>query len=72
MPESNQPTITLDHLRRLGLCAKGARQMVVNEYGKEVWRRLVRGGIPVDEARDIQHPDVQAAVKLAIEEFNGK
>jgi len=69
MQVSDEPIVTIDHLRSLGLCAKGARDAAVALYGIEGWKRFVREGVPARLLADSQHPDIQAAVALAKREF---
>jgi len=69
--DPNQPVVTSEHARKLHLCSKGMRRVVVRLYGKEAWRRFIlHGGIPVSELEAATHPDIKAAVTLAKEEFN--
>jgi len=67
---ANEPVVTSEHTRQLHLCSKGMRAVIVQLYGKKLWRKFIlQGGALVSELEPVSHPDILAAIELAKKEF---
>lgn len=57
--------VTLDHIRRLRLCAKGTRAVVIKTYGEVAWKHFLKHGATVEQLGHCPNPDIMAAIALA-------